>query len=310
MKPWQTTTPSRLDPLLNPRPVSPPPVTLGMDAIAVLASRSTTGILLTTGRCAGILVAAFCSTGILAAGFAGFEAARSFSTAAAKEALVAGMPTLRSFAWHVNSAQRIYAWIGRSLSCCPGCFDSFLLLTFKQLETAGNERIQIIIVLHSTCWAMFAPGQSGLWIRVDQNPGLGLASCLRCGRNKAIRCVHRFDVNRQQRTPILTWQYRPCSHSFQVNNSQHLFGEMCWKNTLQNFRLISCLQKSFLCFLPPTSLGWIFSQQQIREVVEPIPMALRGTTWPLIQQFKGDPTSWPGGIWKKITRDGCFSVEN
>lgn len=109
MKPWQTTTPSRLDPLLNPRPVSPPPVTLGMDAIAVLASRSTTGILLTTGRCAGILVAAFCSTGILAAGFAGFEAARSFSTAAAKEALVAGMPTLRSFAWHVNSAQRIYA---------------------------------------------------------------------------------------------------------------------------------------------------------------------------------------------------------
>lgn len=244
MKPWQTTTPSRLDPLLNPRPVSPPPVTLGMDAIAVLASRSTTGILLTTGRCAGIL----------AAGFAGFEAARSFSTAAAKEALVAGMPTLRSFAWHVNSAQRIYAWIGRSLSCCPGCFDSFLLLTFKQLETAGNERIQIIIVLHSTCWAMFAPGQSGLWIRVDQNPGLGLASCLRCGRNKAIRCVHRFDVNRQQRTPILTWQYRPCSYSFQVNNSQHLFGEMCWKNTLQNFRTFPAF-KNIVCFFFP-QLRW------------------------------------------------------
>lgn len=157
MKQWQTTTPSRLGPPLNPRPVSPPPVTLGMDAVAILAGRSTTGILLTTDRCTGILVAAFCSTtGILAAGFAGLhhgmrnlhktrtpnsatchlEAARSFSTAAAKEALVAGMPTLRSFAWHMNSkSAKNLCRIGRSLSCCPGCFDSFLL-TFKQLETA------------------------------------------------------------------------------------------------------------------------------------------------------------------------------
>ena len=90
MKQWQT-TPSRLGPPLNP-PVSPP----------VLA-----GILLITGRCtAGILVAVFCSTGILVAGFL---AARNFSTAAAKEALGAAMPTLRSFTWHVTkSGKRIY----------------------------------------------------------------------------------------------------------------------------------------------------------------------------------------------------------